>query len=172
MCSIKDPPSPEFEESKIILPPKDDFPPVKPERAKLLEEVTSPDHPYLPPRACCDYYVARFFEEVHCIYWLFPVEHFHARLDDTYSQGSSEASSSWLCSLYAIFALGAASGTNSRLLGEVKGNFDMRTSEDYLVLSKALVPSVHDEADIDSIRALAILVSIPASKQGRLLTMK
>lgn len=94
---------------------------------------------------------------MHCIYWLFPVEQFHARLDDTYIRGSSEASSSWLCSLYAIFALGAASGSNT--IGDGSGRYDIRTSDDYLVLAKALVPSVHDEADIDSIRALAILVS-------------
>lgn len=156
VSSIRDPPSPELEESKIILPPKDDFPPVKPERVKLLEEVTSPDQPYLPPRECCDYYVARFFDEVHCIYWLYPIEVFHARLDDTYMRGSSEASSSWLCSLYAICALGSASSRSSNEYGR---NYDARSSEDYLVLAKALVPSVHDEADIDSIRALAILVS-------------
>lgn len=155
VCSIKDPPSPELEESKIILPPKDDFPPVKPERVKLLEEVTSSDQPYLPPREYCDYYVARFFEEVHCIYWLFPIEQFHARLDDTYIRGSSEVSSSWLCSLYAIFALGAASGSNT--ISDGRARFDIKTSNDYLVLAKALVPSVHDEADIDSIRALTIL---------------
>lgn len=38
-------------------------------------------------------------------------------------------------------------------------NPDLNTSDDYLALAKTLVPAVHDEADIDSIRALAILVS-------------
>jgi len=38
-------------------------------------------------------------------------------------------------------------------------NPDLKTSDDYLALAKTLIPAVHDEADIDSIRALAILVS-------------
>jgi aldehyde dehydrogenase (NAD+) len=165
---MKDPPSPEVEDSKIIPPPKENFPPQKPERTKLLYEAASPTQPYLPPRDYCDYYVARFFEEVHCIYWLYPIEQFHARLDDTYVTGGGTATSSWLCSLYAIFALGAASNANSQ--NSLLNNFispetrqipDAKTSEGYLALAKALVPAVHDEADIDSIRALAILVSFP-----------
>jgi hypothetical protein len=35
---------------------------------------------------------------------------------------------------------------------------DEKSSHDYLALAKALVPDVHDEADIDSVRALALLV--------------
>lgn len=165
MCAIKDPPSPGIEDSKIILPPKENFPPQKPERTRLLLEVTSPTRPYLPPREYCDYYVARFFEEVHCIYWLYPIEQFHARLDDTYVTGSGAAASSWLCSLYAIFALGAASNENSQnplindfVPSETRWIPDAKTSESYLALAKALIPAVHDEADIDSIRALAIFV--------------
>jgi hypothetical protein len=163
---MKDAPSPEVEDSKIIPPPKENFPPQKPERPKLLYEAASPTHPYLPPREYCDYYVARFFEEVHCIYWLYPIEQFHARLDDTYVTGGGMATSSWLCSLYAIFALGAASNENSQnsplndfISPETRLVPDAKTSEGYLALAKALVPAVHDEADIDSIRALAILVS-------------
>lgn len=164
VCSIAEAPSPEQEESKIILPPKDPYPPQKPSRVKLLREPASPSHPYLPPRQYCDYYVARYFEEVHCIYWLYPVEQFHARLDDTYMRGGGAATSSWLCSLYAIFALGAASGENSKstlfadfVSEEARMNPDLKTSDDYLALAKTLIPAVHDEADIDSIRALAIL---------------
>lgn len=94
------------------------------------------------------------------------MEQFHARLDDTYIRGGEAATSSWLCSLYAIFALGAASGKNSNgtlyaefVSEEARMNPDLNTSDDYLALAKTLVPAVHDEADIDSIRALAILVS-------------
>jgi hypothetical protein len=36
---------------------------------------------------------------------------------------------------------------------------DEKTSHDYLALAKALLPDAHDEADIDSVRALALLVS-------------
>jgi len=162
---MKDPPSPEIEDSKLILPPKESFPPQKPERSKLFSQLTSPNQPYLPPREYCDYYVSRFFDEVHCIYWLYPIEQFHARLNDTYLTGSSTASSSWLCSLYAIFALGASSEetTKHTHFGDffppsVRSGSDIKTSEDYLALAKGLVPAVNDEADIDSIRALAILV--------------
>ena len=84
-------------------------------------------------------------------------------------RGGGATTSSWLCSLYAIFALGAASGENSRSVlyadfvsDEARMNPDLKTSEDYLAMAKALVPAVHDEADIDSIRALVILVSVPS----------
>jgi hypothetical protein len=36
---------------------------------------------------------------------------------------------------------------------------DHKTSEDYIALAKQLIPTVYDEADIDSIRAMAIIVS-------------
>jgi aldehyde dehydrogenase (NAD+) len=42
---------------------------------------------------------------------------------------------------------------------ETRRNPDGKSSDGYLALAKALVAAVHDEADIDSIRALAILVS-------------
>ena len=111
---------------------------------------------------------------MHCIYWLYPVEQFHARLDDTYITGGGAATSSWLCSLYSIFALGAASGENSKstlyadlVSEEARTNPDLKTSDDYLALAKTLIPAVHDEADIDSIRALAILVSESVIGFGR-----
>jgi len=162
---MKDPPSPEIEDSKLIIPPKENFPPQRPERSKIFSQLTSPNQPYLPPREYCDHYVARFFDEVHCIYWLYPIEQFHSRLDETYMTGSATASSSWLCSLYAIFALGASSeeAAQSSLSGNLflpgmnRGS-NVKTSEDYLALAKGLIPAVNDEADIDSIRALAILV--------------
>jgi hypothetical protein len=40
---------------------------------------------------------------------------------------------------------------------------DEKSSHEYLALAKALVPDVHDEADIDSVRALALLVRRPSS---------
>lgn len=48
---------------------------------------------------------------------------------------------------------------NDFISPEIRQIPDAKTSEGYLALAKALVPAVHDEADIDSIRALAILVS-------------
>ena len=161
---MKDPPSPEEKASRIISPPKSDFPPQKPMTAKLLDACTG--QPYLPPREYCNHYVTRFFEEVHCIYWLFPIEQFHARLDETYASTGDAVSSSWLCALYSICALGAASESGPVKLPfddlvpeELQRYPDAKSSNDYLALAKALVPAVHDEADLDSIRALAILVS-------------
>ena len=68
-----------------------------------------------------------------------------------------------MCSLYAIFSLGAAnyeepSGQSPLPVGSPAAS-DVKTSEDYIALAKELLPAVYDEADIDSIRALAIMVS-------------
>lgn len=98
------------------------------------------------------------------MYWLYPSEQFHSRLDDTYHDDGATSSKSWLCSLYSIFALGAAADSAGED-GLLNGNFsegisdcsDTKTSLDYLAFAKQLVPQVYDEADIDSIRALAIL---------------
>ena len=40
----------------------------------------------LPPRDLCLEYVAKYFEEVHCLYWLYSSEQFHTRLENTYSR--------------------------------------------------------------------------------------
>jgi hypothetical protein len=136
---------------------------------------------YLPPRHLCDLYVRRYLEEVHCIHWLYPVESLLQRVEDTYtpqpSHGpikhenisvpapprgkSPRSSSSWMCSLYAIFAIGAANYDgptgNSPSPGSPAAS-DHKTSEDYIALAKQIIPRVYDEADIDSIRALVNMV--------------
>ena len=64
---------------------------------------------------------------------------------------------------YGIFAIGAASydepAGRSPLPPGSPAASDERTSTDYIALAKELIPSVYDEADIDSIRAMAIMVS-------------
>jgi aldehyde dehydrogenase (NAD+) len=100
---MKGPSSPE----SIIEPSKFSFPPQTPSSPRDLPNI---DLPYLPPREHCDYYIARYFEEVHCLYWLYPTEQFHARLEETYLNYHTISSRSWLCSLYSICALGAAGG--------------------------------------------------------------
>lgn len=134
---------------KEVIPPltTTKLPPQTPESSV---GVGLPDQVYLPSRERASIYIQRFFEEVHCLFWLFSTEQFHARLHETYQDGGATASASWLCSLYSIFALGAV-GLEPRP-GE--GN----SSAEYLVLAKALVPQVCDEADVDSIRALCLLV--------------
>ena len=118
---------------------------------------------YLPTRALCDIYVSRFLEDVHCTYWLYPVETLLRRIGDTYSVAAPSSSSSWMCSLYCIFAIGAAnySGTNGNTPPPSwPASSDHKTSENYIALAKQLIPAVYNEADIDSIRAMAIMVSL------------
>lgn len=156
---MKSVPSPE----KLIEPTKFALPPQKPRK--------SPPHgytsrnPYLPPREYAFYYVTRFFEDVNSVYWFYAAEEFHTRLEETYEQPNN-TSSSWLCSLYAIFSLGSATGSNTRtdlfhdcVPVHAREHPDPKISQDYIDLAKQMVPHLHDEADIDSVRGLAILVS-------------
>jgi aldehyde dehydrogenase (NAD+) len=116
---------------------------------------------YLPGRELCDIYISRFLEDVHCTYWLFPVETLLRRVDSTYSESAPRSSSSWMCCLYTMFAIGAANyvGTNGNSPPpDWPAALDLKTSEDYITLAKQLIPAVYDEADIDSIRAMAIMV--------------
>ena len=105
---------------------------------------------HLPPRETCFEYVALYFKDIHGIYEIYSCEQFHTRLEDTYS-GQAFVSASWLCSLYCIFALGRQS------VGSEDLSSDATASVDYLVLAKALLTRVCDEAEIDSIRALILL---------------
>ncbi|KAL7777251.1 hypothetical protein CFE70_007674 [Pyrenophora teres f. teres 0-1] len=116
---------------------------------------------YLPGRELCDVYISRFLEEVHCIFWLYPVETLLRRVDSTYSESAPRSSSSWMCSLYIMFAMGAANyvGDNGKSPPpDWPAALDLKTSEDYIALAKQLIPAVYDEADIDSIRAMAMMV--------------
>ncbi|EFQ87008.1 hypothetical protein PTT_17628 [Pyrenophora teres f. teres 0-1] len=115
---------------------------------------------YLPGRELCDVYISRFLEEVHCIFWLYPVETLLRRVDSTYSESAPRSSSSWMCSLYIMFAMGAANyvGDNGKSPPpDWPAALDLKTSEDYIALAKQLIPAVYDEADIDSIRAMAMM---------------
>lgn len=95
-------------------------------------------------------YVSVYFRDVHCLYWLYSSEYFHTRLEKTYSNVTSSMSASWLCSLCCIFAIGSM-GTGS--------NHDSMISSDYLAIAKEMVSEICDEADLDSVRALILLVS-------------
>ena len=105
---------------------------------------------HLPPREICFEYISRYFKEVHSIFEIFSIEQFHTQLDDTYS-GQAYVSASSLCSLYCIFALGRQS------MGSEDLPSDATASVDYLVMAKALLARVCDEAEMDSIRALILL---------------
>jgi hypothetical protein len=118
---------------------------------------------YLPRRELGDFYISRFLEDVHSTQWLYSIETFLYRVDNTYAGRAPTPSNSWMCSLYAIFAIGAANyeeptGQSPLPAGSPAASDD-RASADYITLAKQLIPAVYDEADLDSIRALAILVS-------------
>lgn len=120
---------------------------------------------YLPRRELGDFYISRFLEDVHCTHWLYSIEAFLHRVDSTYAGRDLSPSASWMCSLYAIFAIGAANyeeptGQSPLAAGSPAAS-DNRASADYITLAKQLIPAVYDEADLDSIRALAIMVGEP-----------
>lgn len=148
--------------NNIIAPPKiGSYPPALPTPSPSTDGGSN-DRFYLPRRELCDFYISRFLEDVHCTYWFYSIETFLFRVDSTYSGKAGLPSSSWMCSLYAIFAIGSANyetpNGQSPLPDGSPAAFEERTSADYIALAKQLVPAVYDEADIDSIRALAILV--------------
>lgn len=146
----------------IPTPRVGQYPPSLPAPSPSTESGTE-ERFYLPARELCDLYVSRFLEDVHCTYWLYPVESLLRRVNDTFSEGAPLSSSSWMCSLYCIFAIGAAnySGMNGDPPPpDWPASSDHKTSEDYIALAKQLIPMVYDEADIDSIRAMAIIVSV------------
>ncbi|KKY13079.1 putative aldehyde dehydrogenase [Diplodia seriata] len=111
---------------------------------------------FLPPLEHASASVQRYFDEVHCLYWLFSTEQFHERVHETYMTGGLFAGASWLCCLYSIFAIGSAGEAEVAGGGKKK----KKSSAEYLVLAKALVPQVIDEADVDSVRALSLLVCV------------
>lgn len=153
--------------SNVIPPLKTALLPPTPSASSIL----TPDSGrmeivYLPPRQNCALYVKRFFSEVHCLHWFYSSEQFHNLLERTYQEHGVTASASWLCSLYSIFAMGSA----TPLEDEDIADFDPSESQDrrhstglisssqYLAMAKSLVQRVCDEADLESIRALALLV--------------
>ncbi|KAK1751473.1 fungal-specific transcription factor domain-containing protein [Echria macrotheca] len=145
--------------SKMIIPPLKTglLPPTTPESPSTTSPgiVRQPRRAemYLPPRAACMAYASRFFDQVHCIYWFFSGEQFYTRLDKTLEDRGTTDSSSWLCALYSIFAMGSM-----RPEGETGGlPPDEKTSLDYLSMARELSTGAADEADMDSIKAFGLL---------------
>lgn len=100
-------------------------------------------------------YVSRFFDQIHCIYWFYSAEQFYTRMDHTIESKGTMASSSWLCALYCIFALGSMRAADANPLSPLEQ--DTKTSLDYLTLAKDLSTAAADEADVDSIKAFGLL---------------
>lgn len=119
-----------------------------------LTTLASPGHPpELPPRDILSACAARYFEQVHCLYWLYSSEDFYTRLESTYSGDYKQQTGSWLCSLHSIVALCVLCEPSPNSLA------DGQLVHDSLETAKSLVSRVCDEADLDSVRALIVVVS-------------
>ncbi|EER29323.1 Fungal specific transcription factor, putative [Coccidioides posadasii C735 delta SOWgp] len=112
---------------------------------------------YLPPRQLCMRYVGYFFEEVHCLYWFYSPEQFYSLLDQTLEDRGTRASSSWLCSLYSIFAIGSMVPSNQIIHSGSAVEHAGKQAPDYLTLAKELSAGAADEADIESVKAFGLL---------------
>ncbi|KAM5515580.1 fungal specific transcription factor [Fusarium oxysporum f. sp. phaseoli] len=127
---------------------------VSPPSAKspLTDAASSPGNPcQFPSQELLSACAARFFEQVHCLYWIYSAESFYTRLETTYSGDSGQLTASWLCSLHGIVALCASCEPSAN--GLVNG----QRAHDSLEMAKSLVTKVCDEADLDSIRTLIVL---------------
>ena len=129
---------------KVILPAAKSHPMV---RTPATEQAWEPSQ--LPGKDIILACIPRFFEEVHSIYWLYSSEAFHSRLEATYSDMNTQHASSWLCSLHSIVSLGSLCFPEEQW------------AQSSLEAAKLLVPNVCDEADLDSIRALILIVRKP-----------
>ncbi|KGO45884.1 hypothetical protein PEX2_038760 [Penicillium expansum] len=103
----------------------------------------------LPPLEECQTSIMRYFEEVHCLYWLFSSDRFHIQLEKTYQTPLENLSASWLGSLYSILAI---------VYVETNGLDGHTTATEYLEHAKSYVPAVCDEGTLDSVRAMVILI--------------
>ncbi|KAK3367743.1 fungal-specific transcription factor domain-containing protein [Podospora didyma] len=110
---------------------------------------------YLAPRQLCMAYAARFFDQVHCLYWFYSAEQFYTRLDQTLDDRGTTASASWLCALYSVFAMGSARPRDA--VDHPGAAVDAKTSLEYLSMARELSTGAADEADVDSIKAFGLL---------------
>ncbi|KAF5552816.1 Zn(II)2Cys6 transcription factor (Eurofung) [Fusarium napiforme] len=121
-------------------------------KSPLTDAASSPGNPcQFPSQDLLSACAARFFEQVHCLYWIYSAESFYTRLETTYSGDTGQLTASWLCSLHGIVALCASCEPSPN--GLVNG----QRAHDSLEMAKSLVTRVCDEADLDSIRALIVL---------------
>ncbi len=148
-------------DTRVMVPlVRSRLPPATPETASSEPSPTVDgrgDRIYLPPRDVCQRYAMRFFDEIQSIYWFYSPEQFYTLVDRTYTdrdRGCNTFSSSWLCSLYSVFAICSAAEERG-IMG--RGNDDEKSSNDYLVLAKSMGLQVCDEADTDAVRALSLM---------------
>lgn len=94
---------------------------------------------------------------MHCLY---SPEQFYTLLERTLEDRGTMASASWLCSLYSIFAMGSMRPNDMYQQPTTTLPEDRKSAADYLMLAKEFVPAAAEEADIESVRAFSLLVSI------------
>ncbi|KAJ3539321.1 hypothetical protein NM208_g5544 [Fusarium decemcellulare] len=150
--SIKHPRQPNTPSSEVLAPltASEVVPPPTPESSLGVKR--TPRQVNLPHRELCNSCIARFFQDVHSVYWLFSAEQLHATLDRIYSGDATSATPAALCSLYSILAITCESEMQKEW-----SDTSMRPSVTYLTLAKAVVPALYDDADSDSVRALCLL---------------
>lgn len=107
---------------------------------------------YFPSRELCMRYVTTFFEQVHCIYWVYSSEQFFSQLDKTLEAGPRSCGPSWLCSLYSIFAIASILPTDNPQVA------DAMPSTYYLSIAKYLSIRACEIADVESLQAIVLLV--------------
>lgn len=138
----------------VISPFITGMPPATPESALSTSTTKDITDIHFPSREICMQYVTTFFEQVHCIYWIYSPEQFYSQLDRTLEDGPSTCSPSWLCSLYSIFAIASALPVENPESAEAK------PSSYYLSIAKNLSVQACDTADSESLRAVVLLVCI------------
>jgi hypothetical protein len=119
---------------------------------------------HLPPRHIARQYVMRFLEEVNHLYWFYSTESLYSLLEDLYASQGLSVTASTLCSFYSIFALCHCGGLGDDASTVEDSDSELKAASEYLASAKILVPKVCDEADIDSVKALCILVSFYNSR--------
>lgn len=135
--------------------------PLSPDLIPAMVTVTMPlpiSHPAfqpiaLPPWETCLRLTTKYFEDVHCLYWLYSSERFHAQLEESYQASQEMLTASWRCALYSILAIAKLG------LTDTDNSDENVTAKDYLEQAKSFVPEACDEASLESIRAMMLLVS-------------
>lgn len=156
-------------DSRVVVPLKTGLlPPTTPES---IASQSRTEH-YLPCYQLSLVYTSRFFAQAHSMHCFFSPEQFYAQLDHTLENKGRNASPSWLCSLYSIYAIGSIRPMTTQIDSDRAYPEDPMGPSGYLALAKELVPRAADDADIESVRAFALLVStiILHSKLARRLT--
>jgi aldehyde dehydrogenase (NAD+) len=107
----------------------------------------------LPPWETCLRLVTKYFEDVHCLYWLYSSERFHSQLEETYHVSQEMLTASWRCSLCSILAIAKLGSTDP------DDSNESVTAKDYLESAKSFVYGACDEGSLESVRSMVLLVS-------------